>query len=600
MNAIDNLAYKAKEEVLDCIGCNDCMLACPLPEVQNVTIAELNYAINQQNISSSRVIDFVNACTQCQQCVPVCPADLSRADMVLYNKMKVEDFSPDQVVSLQIGNQVSPSAWSLYQLSEFLEEMPLFENVAKEELRRVVLRSTLRKLRPAEFLCREGEYHQRLYIILQGTVEQFISDDGGGQVRILVMGPGTFHGELAVMQNQVEQYSVKAVETTIALEIPKITIDHLIEFSSDFSATFTKLYNSRAILAHARKSPALAPFSDELLDDLLAEAQLENLSAGDLLCQQGDIVEDLTLVKTGFLKVTQTDEATEVERVLIYFREGDSFGGPKSITGEPTIPFTVIANTRAELIRIRSTSILRILEENPHYITHFQNVHENLPNNKGKKKTIPLKKDLGIENTTQLDISWSELIDQGVIQGHEMLVIDQNICTDCNNCVDACERRHGFSRLERSGLQLGSMLFPTACRHCEDPVCLMCSVNGIVRQPDGEITIVDNNCIGCGACAERCPYDNIQMHNLQEKTRRSWLQEMIAEITKPISVSRRSHELDKNKPSIAVKCDLCSGFVDYACVTACPVGAATRINPKSSFVRTDTIIGLEMKKTNEN
>ena len=78
--------------------------------------------------------------------------------------------------------------------------------------------------------------------------------------------------------------------------------------------------------------------------------------------------------------------------------------------------------------------------------------------------------------------------------------------------LDACGRRHGQSRLQLRGLQLDNLLFPTACRHCEDPVCLLCSVNGIVRIPSGEITIVDDNCIGCGACAERCPYGNISMH----------------------------------------------------------------------------------------
>src|SRR6185436_2072177 len=57
----------------------------------------------------------------------------------------------------------------------------------------------------------------------------------------------------------------------------------------------------------------------------------------------------------------------------------------------------------------------------------------------------------------------------------------------------------------------------SACRHCEDPVCLLCSVNGIVREPDGEIRIVPDNCIGCGACAARCPYGNIQMHERDKK-----------------------------------------------------------------------------------
>ena len=38
-------------------------------------------------------------------------------------------------------------------------------------------------------------------------------------------------------------------------------------------------------------------------------------------------------------------------------------------------------------------------------------------------------------------------------------------------------------------------------------------------------------------------------------------------------------ELDPRVQRIAVKCDLCAGHHDYACVTACPVAAAFRVDP---------------------
>jgi Fe-S-cluster-containing hydrogenase component 2 len=188
------------------------------------------------------------------------------------------------------------------------------------------------------------------------------------------------------------------------------------------------------------------------------------------------------------------------------------------------------------------------------------------------------------------------VLDHGVMQGHHVLMIDTSICVNCNNCVDACERRHGYARLERSGLQLGAMLFPTACRHCEDPVCLMCSVNGIQREPDGEIRIVPDNCIGCGACATRCPYDNIQMHRRDEKRHpfRDLFEVIPEQKFEKEPTDPFRHE---TKDRMAVKCDLCAGYDYYACVHACPTGAAMRIDPVEAFGRRDLVIGLEMKKT---
>jgi formate hydrogenlyase subunit 6/NADH:ubiquinone oxidoreductase subunit I len=37
-------AHVAMRDVMACIGCNDCMLACPLPQASMVTIAEINAA----------------------------------------------------------------------------------------------------------------------------------------------------------------------------------------------------------------------------------------------------------------------------------------------------------------------------------------------------------------------------------------------------------------------------------------------------------------------------------------------------------------------------------------------------------------------------
>src|SRR3954471_3995083 len=96
------LADRAEREVMSCLGCNDCMLACPLPQAKEVMIAELNAAVHLDVITNPSVQAFVMACTQCRQCVPACPADLSRADMVLFNKMKVEDNVPNYALMLQV------------------------------------------------------------------------------------------------------------------------------------------------------------------------------------------------------------------------------------------------------------------------------------------------------------------------------------------------------------------------------------------------------------------------------------------------------------------------------------------------------------------
>src|SRR5205085_7382551 len=109
-----------------------------------------------------------------------------------------------------------------------------------------------------------------------------------------------------------------------------------------------------------------------------------------------------------------------------------------------------------------------------------------------------------------------ELVSDGVVEGTGVLVIDLDKCIHCDECEDACERRHGHSRMNRKGMVVGNISIATACRQCQDPVCMLCSRAGIARHPNGEVYITES-CIGCGICAERCPYGAISIINVGEE-----------------------------------------------------------------------------------
>jgi len=581
------------------------LLACPLPQVTGVTIAGLNFAVLQPALNDQAIVDFVMACTQCGQCVPVCPADLSRANMVLFNKIKIEDTVPDHEIMLQTGVNVIPSGWMLDELAAHLTRLALFKGVPPGDLRRLLLKVTLRRLRPGDVLCREGEYHERLFVVLEGTLEQ-TSSVGAKHFRILTMGPGSFHGETAVMADNPESYTLRALQTSVVLEIPKAALHQFMSQSPIFERAMAEVYRRRAVWTHASKSPVLGLLPEAALEELIDRAELQSLRPGEALFNENDPAGHIYLLRNGFLKVTRQFQ-NKGERVLIYFREGDVFGVRALLTGEHRFSFGVSASTRAEVIRIAHTIFAEVISRYPGAVEALDKQAKEAEQmtlspemaaspmmaSPASQGNVHGRAVIGSENTTQLNLSWSALIDQGVMQSHELLVINQNLCTNCNNCVEACGRRHGYSRLERRGLQVDHLLFPTACRHCEDPVCLLCSVNGIVRLPDGEIAIVEDNCIGCGACAERCPYNNIQMHPVKNEKQESNFLIDLWRYT--FGGQEQRSPIDPDASQLAVKCDLCAGYGDYACVTACPTGAAFRINPVKTFGRNDLLIGLEMK-----
>ena len=172
------------------------------------------------------------------------------------------------------------------------------------------------------------------------------------------------------------------------------------------------------------------------------------------------------------------------------------------------------------------------------------------------------------------------LMEQGVGEATDVLLIDYARCIRCDNCETSCADAHdGTSRLDReAGATYAQIHVPTSCRHCEHPHCMKdCPPDAIHRSVNGEVYIGDN-CIGCGNCQTNCPYDVIQMAVEQEYQKRSLWQVMIGTGKLSGKVSRKVGDALSKK---AVKCDMCKDIIGGpVCVRACPTGAAMRVNPE--------------------
>src|SRR5262249_10015529 len=179
---------------------------------------------------------------------------------------------------------------------------------------------------------------------------------------------------------------------------------------------------------------------------------------------------------------------------------------------------------------------------------------------------------LGTASANNVDLE--DFLQQGLMEAQSLLVLDLDRCTRCDLCVQACATAHdGVTRLIREGLRYAHYLVATSCRQCRDPLCMVgCPVGSIRRRNELEIHIEDW-CIGCGVCADNCPYGNITMHEFEVK------------IDDPEQPGRRKAVMREK----ATACDLCKNLApdqDPSCVVACPHGAAVRGEHPREFFAT--------------
>jgi Fe-S-cluster-containing hydrogenase component 2 len=184
------------------------------------------------------------------------------------------------------------------------------------------------------------------------------------------------------------------------------------------------------------------------------------------------------------------------------------------------------------------------------------------------------------------------------VKAGEALVIDMSKCTRCNLCVEGCVEAHEdrIPRIGKRGIQYGDLLLTSSCYNCRVPDCMLaCKFGAIRRDRRGQVLIDPEACTGCSLCEPACPYGTIHMQSLVTdgalEVKASPVTAFLARLpvlsafVKPKAPPPKEQSADdtqetgRKKLRTAVKCDLCAGRADMACIYNCPCGAIERIDP---------------------
>ncbi len=99
-------------------------------------------------------------------------------------------------------------------------------------------------------------------------------------------------------------------------------------------------------------------------------------------------------------------------------------------------------------------------------------------------------------------------------------LIDLRKCIGCHACTIACKAEHdipiGVNRCWVKTVEKGAFpdtrrfFFPVLCNQCDDAPCVrICPTRALFKRRDGIVDLNADACIGCRACMEACPYDQL-------------------------------------------------------------------------------------------
>ncbi len=452
---------------------------------------------------------------------------------------------------------------------------------------------------PGEEIVREGEWGgNSFYIVVSGKADVLFDN---GQTKVAEIPAGVQFGEMSVLAGVPRTATIRAPkdESVRILEVQRPAL-RLLRKLPKFGEVLDSTYRRNGRATTIQDIAAATQLSKEAVSQLEAISQFKVFGKNHVLFRSGDRVTNLFVLKSGWAKVTPrkvTRQLSPAENhprnwnakaAEAYFGPSHCFG-VEAITRDGNWEQTCTLMGRAEVLEISLAQLRKHPELREILMLAFTGMAAPDDPNEGRQP-LPVAK------------AQESLIETGLVDGTNLLLMDMDLCVRCGNCSMACHQIHGQSRLLRRGIHVTrpvslepkssfqSLLSPSVCMHCQDPECLTgCPTGAIGRFPGGQVDIEPNKCIGCGDCATQCPYNAISMvpRNEDDQKPGGGLKNWFSLKPDPLPAA-----VEQTDDLLAVKCNLCSGTTinppgakrkAYSCEENCPTGALLRIDPHVYF-----------------
>ena len=236
---------------------------------------------------------------------------------------------------------------------ERLSQAFMFANLDQKEQNIVIDAMEEVKFAKEQWVIRQGDDGDNLYVVDQGTLEcfkQFKKDEDAKLVK--VYNAGEAFGELALLYNAPRAASIQAKTDAVLFALDREAFNNIVK-----DAEFKRLEKFENILSKVELLETMDPYERSKIADVAVKAKFKK---GEYVIKQGEAGDKFYFIEEGTAVATKTLTGKTEPEVVYEYTPGGYFGELALLKNEPRAA-NVIATSDLSVLALNRDAFTRVL-----------------------------------------------------------------------------------------------------------------------------------------------------------------------------------------------------------------------------------------------
>lgn len=240
-----------------------------------------------------------------------------------------------------------------------LKATPLFAGMPADTLEELVENLQLISLSRGDFLFREGEPGDALYVVAEGELSMMA--EGPPRVEMARLNAGAFIGEVALLTDQPRTATVVALDTSDLLRIDRVTLGKVLANHGHVLYAVLRFVRDRLVDRWTRTSPLFRMMDDAQRTELAAKFRFLEVEHGAVLLRANQRPDGLYIVLAGAFLVVRDGQS------VAQLAPGDLIG-EAALLARGAFRSDVVAHGKSLALCLPAAEFREVIMTHPHIL----------------------------------------------------------------------------------------------------------------------------------------------------------------------------------------------------------------------------------------